>query len=122
MEEEKIGTVLRFFPKPMVAAVAIVTSRGGKSSHAAVVARGMGTCCVVGTKALEIDEEAGEKTGFYHPKRAGRTVDGALRPNLEIPDADPVVLAVGPGGSRWRPYAIIAGLVITRVYLIKVGG
>ena len=41
----------------MVAAVAIVTARGGKSSHAAVVARGMGKCCVVGTKSLEIDEE-----------------------------------------------------------------
>jgi pyruvate,orthophosphate dikinase len=41
----------------MVAAVAIVTARGGKSSHAAVVARGMGKCCVVGTRSLEIDEE-----------------------------------------------------------------
>ncbi len=44
----------------MVAAVAIVTVRGGKSSHAAVVARGMGKCCVVGTKSLEIDEERRE--------------------------------------------------------------
>lgn len=43
----------------MVAAEAIVTCRGGRSSHAAVVARGMGKCCVVGTKALHIDEEAG---------------------------------------------------------------
>ena len=41
----------------MVAAVAIVTARGGKSSHAAVVARGMGKCCVVGTRSMEIDEE-----------------------------------------------------------------
>ncbi|MFQ5746011.1 MAG: pyruvate, phosphate dikinase [Gemmatimonadota bacterium] len=42
----------------MVAARAIVTARGGKASHAAVVARGMGKCCVVGVKQLEIDEEA----------------------------------------------------------------
>jgi pyruvate, orthophosphate dikinase len=39
----------------MVAAKAIVTARGGVTSHAAVVARGMGKCCVVGCSALEID-------------------------------------------------------------------
>src|SRR5699024_6686932 len=36
---------------------AIVTSRGGMTSHAAVVARGMGKCCVVGCEELEINEE-----------------------------------------------------------------
>ncbi|WP_314208511.1 pyruvate, phosphate dikinase [Vagococcus salmoninarum] len=35
---------------------AIVTSRGGMTSHAAVVARGMGTCCVAGCNDLEINE------------------------------------------------------------------
>ena len=39
----------------MVAAQAIVTARGGVTSHAAVVARGMGKCCVVGCDALKID-------------------------------------------------------------------
>src|SRR5258708_5898943 len=39
----------------MVAAQAIVTARGGMTSHAAVVARGMGKCCVVGCNAIEID-------------------------------------------------------------------
>lgn len=39
----------------MVAARAIVTSRGGMTSHAAVVARGMGKCCVVGAHDLRID-------------------------------------------------------------------
>ncbi len=39
----------------MVAAVAIVTSRGGVTSHAAVVARGMGKCCVVGCAEIEVD-------------------------------------------------------------------
>ena len=38
----------------MVAAAAIVTSRGGKSSHAAVVARGWGRCCVAGAGAIQI--------------------------------------------------------------------
>ena len=63
----------------MVAAVAIVTSRGGKSSHAAVVARGMGTCCVVGTRELEIDEAAGEVRAHDKVVKRGDwiTVDGA---------------------------------------------
>ncbi|MGQ0560751.1 MAG: pyruvate, phosphate dikinase, partial [Gemmatimonadota bacterium] len=39
----------------MVAARAIVTTRGGMTSHAAVVARGMGKCCVVGAHDLRID-------------------------------------------------------------------
>ena len=41
----------------MVCAQAILTSRGGMTSHAAVVARGMGKCCVAGAKELEVDEE-----------------------------------------------------------------
>lgn len=39
---------------------AIVTSRGGMTSHAAVVARGMGKCCVVGCEELDINEESKE--------------------------------------------------------------
>jgi pyruvate,orthophosphate dikinase len=39
----------------MVASQAILTARGGMTSHAAVVARGMGKCCVVGCDALQID-------------------------------------------------------------------
>ncbi|AQP54236.1 pyruvate, phosphate dikinase [Vagococcus penaei] len=41
----------------MVISKAIVTSRGGMTSHAAVVARGMGTCCVAGCSDLEVNEE-----------------------------------------------------------------
>ena len=41
----------------MIASKGILTSHGGKTSHAAVVARGMGKPCVCGTEALEIDEE-----------------------------------------------------------------
>ena len=43
----------------MVAAQGIVTARGGMTSHAAVVARGMGKCCVAGCGDLNIDYEAG---------------------------------------------------------------
>ncbi|MDQ0487166.1 pyruvate, phosphate dikinase [Streptomyces cellulosae] len=39
----------------MVAAQAILTSRGGKTSHAAVVARGMGTVCVCGVEEITVD-------------------------------------------------------------------
>ncbi len=39
----------------MVAARGVLTSRGGKTSHAAVVARGMGRTCVCGADALEVD-------------------------------------------------------------------
>ena len=41
----------------MNAAEGILTARGGMTSHAAVVARGMGTCCVAGCGALKVDEE-----------------------------------------------------------------
>ncbi|WP_054952627.1 pyruvate, phosphate dikinase [Flaviflexus massiliensis] len=43
----------------MVVAAGILTARGGKTSHAAEVARGMGRCCVVGAEALIIDEKNG---------------------------------------------------------------
>ena len=43
----------------MAVAKGILTARGGMTSHAAVVARGMGTCCVAGAGELHIDYEAG---------------------------------------------------------------
>ncbi|NLO82686.1 MAG: pyruvate, phosphate dikinase [Clostridiales bacterium] len=46
----------------MYAAQGILTSRGGMTSHAAVVARGIGTCCVAGCEQIRIDEE---KKCFY---------------------------------------------------------
>ncbi len=53
----------------MMVARGILTSRGGKTSHAAVVARGMGRTCVCGAEALEVDARAGEFT-----VRGGKTV------------------------------------------------
>jgi pyruvate,orthophosphate dikinase len=44
----------------MVAARGILTSRGGKTSHAAVVARGMGRTCVCGAESLDVDTKAKE--------------------------------------------------------------
>ncbi len=41
----------------MVAAEGILTARGGMTSHAAVVARGMGKCCVAGCSEARVDEE-----------------------------------------------------------------
>ncbi len=43
----------------MEVAAGILTARGGMTSHAAVVARGMGKCCIVGVETLEIDERKG---------------------------------------------------------------
>ncbi|WP_026460643.1 pyruvate, phosphate dikinase [Schaalia suimastitidis] len=54
----------------MVAAEGVLTARGGKTSHAAVVARGMGKTCVCGAEALDIDAEAGTVTV------AGRVLTG----------------------------------------------
>ncbi len=48
--------------KGMVAAQGVLTSRGGKTSHAAVVARGMGRTCVCGAETLDVDTEAGRFT------------------------------------------------------------
>jgi len=42
----------------MIAAQGILTVRGGMTSHAAVVARGMGTCCVSGCGAIKVNEDA----------------------------------------------------------------
>jgi len=44
----------------MHAAQGILTATGGKTSHAAVVARGWGKCCIVGCEKLEIDYEKGQ--------------------------------------------------------------
>jgi pyruvate,orthophosphate dikinase len=43
----------------MAAAVGLLTAHGGATSHAAVVARGMGKCCITGAHAVHVDPEAG---------------------------------------------------------------
>jgi pyruvate,orthophosphate dikinase len=44
----------------MEVAAGILTSRGGMTSHAAVVTRGMGKCCVAGAGDIQVDERAGQ--------------------------------------------------------------
>ncbi len=49
----------------IVAARAVLTARGGMTSHAAIVARGMGKTCVVGAKDIEVDPRAGGGGGQF---------------------------------------------------------
>jgi pyruvate,orthophosphate dikinase len=75
----------------MVAAVGILTSRGGMTSHAAVVARGMGKPCVVGAEEIVVDEKAGFlKAGRVRVKEGeaisidgstGEVISGSLEPH-----------------------------------------
>ncbi len=62
----------------IVAARAILTARGGMTSHAAVVARGMGKTCVVGAQALDVDPAAGRFRVNGRAVKRGQviTVDG----------------------------------------------
>jgi len=63
----------------MHAAEGILTTRGGMTSHAAVVARGMGKPCVSGAGSLRIDYARGSMTAGSHQLRAGDviTIDGS---------------------------------------------
>ena len=73
----------------MVAAEGILTARGGMTSHAAVVARGMGKCCVAGCSQIRVSEEektlvAGDK--IFHEGdyisldgSSGRVYEGRLK-------------------------------------------
>jgi len=56
------------------AARGILTSEGGKASHAALVARGMGRPCVAGASAIRIDDEAGAVRVGEVELRAGDTI------------------------------------------------
>ena len=62
----------------MVAARGILTSRGGKTSHAAVVARGMGRTCVCGAEALDVDARGKRRSsvrGGADDQRGRRDLD-----------------------------------------------
>ena len=65
VEEGKKCVLVRWETTPddlagMIAAEGILTSHGGKTSHAAVIARGMGAPCVCGVEQLKIDAEKKE--------------------------------------------------------------
>ena len=73
-EETKPEDIHGFF-----AAQGILTSRGGKTSHAAVVARGMGKPCVAGAEGIHVDVQRREATVGAHVIREGDmiTIDGS---------------------------------------------
>ncbi len=62
----------------IVAARAVLTARGGMTSHAAIVARGMGKTCVVGAQDIEVDAAAGRFRANGRVVKRGQviTVDG----------------------------------------------
>jgi pyruvate,orthophosphate dikinase len=80
----------------MEVAAGILTSRGGMTSHAAVVTRGMGKCCVAGAGDLQVDEKAKElrvKGKVFHQGdwisldgTTGRVIEGKLKTLPAQPD------------------------------------
>jgi pyruvate,orthophosphate dikinase len=84
----------------MHAAAGILTSRGGMTSHAAVVARGMGKPCIVGAGELVVDEKAGEV------RAAGRVLHEG--DEMSIDGSTGEVIA---GALRPRPSEVIQVLI-----------
>jgi pyruvate,orthophosphate dikinase len=82
----------------MVAARGILTARGGMTSHAAVVARGMGTPCVSGAGLLKIDAKAGTMTVLDRTWKAGDviTIDGGTG---EVLDGEVAMVQAELGGD-----------------------
>ncbi len=62
----------------IVAAQAVLTARGGMTSHAAIVARGMGKTCIVGAKDIEVEPESGRFRANGRVVKRGQllTLDG----------------------------------------------
>ncbi|WP_456845309.1 pyruvate, phosphate dikinase [Cellulomonas sp. P5_C6] len=86
----------------MIVADGVLTARGGKTSHAAVVARGMGTCAVVGAEELLVDPVLGEVRVRDQVLHAGDTIaiDGStgevFRGSVPVVDS-PVMVYVSDG-------------------------
>jgi pyruvate,orthophosphate dikinase len=84
--KEETGEKLLLFRKEtspediegMIVCEGFVTQLGGMTSHAAVVARGMGKCCVSGCSEISINEEAGYMTinGKKYPELTPFSIDG----------------------------------------------
>ena len=89
----------------MHAAEGVLTARGGMTSHAAVVARGMGKCCVVGCGALRIDIRAGEMRVGEHVVHFGEavTLDGSTGEVMRgrVPTVTPELSGAFAELMRW---------------------
>ena len=90
----------------IVAARAVLTARGGMTSHAAVVARGMGKTCVVGAKDLDVDPSGGVfRANGRSVKRGQRiTVDGTTG-RVILGDVKVVVPKLGKHYDRLMTWA-----------------
>ena len=89
----------------MVASQGILTARGGMTSHAAVVARGMGKPCVAGCSALMIDYAAGTLTvdGKRYKEGDSLTIDGGTGEVIEgiVPTIDAAITADFATFMQW---------------------
>jgi pyruvate, orthophosphate dikinase len=88
----------------MKAAAGILTARGGMTSHAAVVARGMGKCCITGCSAVRVEAARARMT------IAGRAADGT-RTELTVKQGDTLTL----DGSTGEVFLGSAPLVPARL-------
>jgi pyruvate, orthophosphate dikinase len=107
----------------MEVAVGILTSRGGMTSHAAVVTRGMGKCCVAGAGDIDVDEKAREMRAgsqIFHEGdwisldgTTGRVIKGKL--NTLPPKADdPELLKIMGWAEPFRKLRVRANADIPR--------
>ncbi len=89
----------------MHSAVGILTSTGGMTSHAAVVARGWGKCCVAGAGDLEIDAEKGEMhvAGRFYTRDDVISIDGSTGEVMQgaIATREPTLSADFQKVMRW---------------------
>jgi pyruvate,orthophosphate dikinase len=107
----------------MEVAVGILTSRGGMTSHAAVVTRGMGKCCVAGAGDIHVDEKAGEMHVKEQVFRAGdwisldgttgRVIKGKLNTVEAKPD-DPELMKLMGWAEPFRKLRVRANADIPR--------
>ena len=101
--------------KGMVCAKGILTSRGGKTSHAAVVARGMGRTCVCGADSLDVDVKARKFTsadGFTVSEGDLISIDGTTGEVFagEVPVVDSLAVRHFEGEERAEGDELVAAV------------
>jgi len=107
----------------MEVAAGILTSRGGMTSHAAVVTRGMGKCCVAGAGEIHVDEKKREMTAKGQTFHAGdwvsldgttgRVIKGKLNTMEASPD-DPELQTIMGWAEPFRKLRVRANADIPR--------
>jgi pyruvate,orthophosphate dikinase len=107
----------------MEVAAGILTSRGGMTSHAAVVTRGMGKCCVAGAGDIRVDEKKREMYAKGQTFKAGdwisldgttgRVIKGKLNTLAARPD-DPELMKIMGWAEPFRKLGVRANADIPR--------